>query len=236
MKKLLTVISGVLALNFLVLVGALGYLRANGKIDREKVMAVKDILFPKPVEDAAPTTQPAGPTTRQFVQLEELLAQQSGRPATEQVDFLQQTFDAQMAHLDRRQRELADLQKQVDLAKEQLARDRGVVDTQRKELETREQQAARLASDKGFQDSLALYKSMPGKQVKAIFMTLDQQTVQQYLQAMEPRAATKIVREFKSPEEQAFIQKVMERMRNTQLAQEQSQRPQPQQPQASNRE
>jgi len=212
MKKLLNVIVLALAANFLVLAGGVGYLRYTDHLDREKVLAVKDILFPKPVE-AAPTTQPADPTTQPMLKLETLLAQQSGRSASEQVEFIQHTFDAQMAQLDRRQRELADLQRQVDLAKQQIARDRGAVDEQRKTVESREQQAAKLATDKGFQDCLSLYRSMPGKQVKTIFLSLDDRTVGQYLQAMEPRAAARIVKEFKSPEETQFIQKVLERIR-----------------------
>jgi hypothetical protein len=54
---------------------------------------------------------------------------------------------------------------------------------------------------------------MPGKQVKTIFMTLDDETIQQYLQTMQPRSAGRIIKEFKSPEETARIQKVLERMR-----------------------
>ena len=54
---------------------------------------------------------------------------------------------------------------------------------------------------------------MPGKQVKTIFMSLDEETMRQYLQAMEPRVAAKIMKEFKSQEETARIQKVMEAMR-----------------------
>jgi hypothetical protein len=70
-----------------------------------------------------------------------------------------------------------------------------------------------LADDKGFQDSLALYNTMPGKQVKTIFMSLDDATVQQYLQSMTPRSAGRIVKEFKTPEETARIERVLERMR-----------------------
>jgi Mg/Co/Ni transporter MgtE len=118
-----------------------------------------------------------------------------------------------MAQLDRRQRELTDLQRQVELAKEQIARDRGALEEQRKAVDNREQQATKLETDKGFQDCLALYRSMPGKQVKTIFLSLDQQTVAQYLQAMEARTAGRIIKEFKSPEETQFIQKVLERIR-----------------------
>jgi hypothetical protein len=214
MKKLFNVIVLTLAVNFLAVAGAVVYLRADGRINRERVFAIKEILFPAPAtQPSEHTTRPADPTTQPLLRLEELLSKQTGRSAAEQVEFIRHTFDAQMAQLDRRQRELSDLQRQVDLAKEQLARDRSSLGQQKGALEAREQEAARLESDKGFQDSLAMYKSLPGKQVKSIFMTLDDKLVGQYLRAMEPRASARIVKEFKSPEEAQFIQKVMERIR-----------------------
>jgi hypothetical protein len=225
MKRFFNVTVLALAVNFLVLAGGVAYLRLTDHLDREKVFAIKDILFPPPPAPA-PSTQPADPTTQPILKLEELLAQQSGHTASEQVEFIQHTFDAQMAQLDRRQRELADLQRQVELAKQQIGRDRTALDEQRKEVATREQEASKLATDKGFQDCLALYRSMPGKQVKTIFMSLDEKMVGQYLSAMEPRAAARIVKEFKSPEETQFIQKVLERIRQQQPA------AQPTQPQA----
>ena len=232
MKRLLNVIVLALAVNFLIVAAGVGYLRFNGSLDRAKVMAIKDVLFPPPAPEE-PTTQPAEATTRPTLKLEELLAQQSGRAAGEQVEFIQHTFDAQMAQLDRRQRELTDLQRQIDLAKEQIARDRDALDEQRKVVDNREQQATKLETDKGFQDCLALYRSIPGKQVKTIFLSLDQQTVAQYLQAMEARTAGRIIKEFKSPEETQFIQKVLERIRQPTTAPAPAQQQQPAPTQAS---
>lgn len=221
MKKLGSVIVLTLAINFLAAAGGIGYLFQTGKLDRAKIFAIKDLLFaPPPAE--APTTQPAADdaaaTTQPVNSLDKLLAQASGRTAGEQVEFIQRSFDAQMALLDRRQRELADLQRQVDLSKQQMEKDRLALEKARTELATRQQQATKLATDKGFQDSLALYNTMPSKQVKTIFMTLDDTAMKQYLEAMQPRAAARIIKEFKTPEEVARIQKVMESMRLAQQA------------------
>ena len=41
---------------------------------------------------------------------------------------------------------------------------------------------------------------MPAKQTKAVFMTLQDETIIQYLQAMQPRTAARIMKEFKTPE------------------------------------
>ena len=59
---------------------------------------------------------------------------------------------------------------------------------------------------------------MPPKQVKQIFATLDDQTVVNFLQAMEPRTAAKIIKEFKTDDEVARMQKVLEKMRQAQAS------------------
>lgn len=218
MKKLLNVIALTLAMNFLAIAGGVAWLYQSGQIDREKITAIKQIVFPPPdnAQGAEATTQPGdadSATTRPMLQLEELLAQHAGHAPGEQVEFIQNAFDAQMAELDRTRRELNDLARQVELARQQAMRDRLALTRETSELADREALAAKLAADEGFQDSLKLYTSMQAKQVKTVFMTLDDETVRNYLQAMQPRQATKIIREFKTPDEMKRIETVMEKMR-----------------------
>jgi hypothetical protein len=213
MKKLWNVFVLTLAINFLAVAVGVGYLYGDGRLDRRRIDGIKALLYPPPTTQPA-ASQPADAAPREPVlKLGELLEQKSGLTVSEQLSFLQQTFDARMAELDRRQRELADLQRQVDMANSTLARDRGALEEEKRQLAGREQLAARLAGDKGFQDSLKLYQSMPAKQAKQAFMTMDDETVKRYLQAMEPRGAAKIVREFKAPDELQRIQRVIDQMR-----------------------
>jgi flagellar motility protein MotE (MotC chaperone) len=213
MKKLWNVFVLTLAVNFLAVAVGVGYLYNDGRLDRKRIDAIKAVLYPPPATQPA-ASQPADEGRPEPVlKLGELLEQKSGLTVSEQLSFLQQTFDARMAELDRRQRELADLQRQVDMANSTLARDRAALEDEKRQLAEREQLAARLAGDKGFQDSLKLYQSMPAKQAKQAFMTMDDETVKRYLQAMEPRGAAKIVREFKTPDELQRIQRVIDQMR-----------------------
>jgi flagellar motility protein MotE (MotC chaperone) len=108
---------------------------------------------------------------------------------------------------------LSDLKNQIDLANSKLASDRAALEADRKKFTDQQAQAKKAASDQGFQDSLNLYNSMPSKQVKTIFMTMGDEAVLQYLQAMEPRTAGKIMKEFKTPEETERAQRLLERMR-----------------------
>jgi len=215
MKKIFSVIALTLALNFLALAGGVGWLVGTKKIDGEKINAIREIVFPKEAPASDPTTQPVVDATPQpsTVKLEELLAQKSGRNATEQVEFIQRTFDGQLQTLERRQRELLDLQRRIDLARDQLAKDRKSQDAREKSFETRAEEQEKLLTDEGFQASLLLYNTMPAKQVKSVFLGLEDDTVMRYLQAMQPRTASKIIKEFKTPEELARIATVLERIR-----------------------
>jgi glutaredoxin 2 len=216
MKKMLTVLVLALALNFIAAAGGVGWLYRTGHLDKSKLKQIREVLFPPPPPPAPVQNVADEATTRPSLRLEEMMAKLTGRSAAEQVDYIQHTFDAQMLQLDRRQRELADLQRQVDLANQKLAQDRQAFEQQQQALVAREQEASKLETDKGFQDTLALYTAMPSKKVKEIFLTLSEDTVEQYLDAMEPRTAAKIIKEFKTPSETAFIQRVLERMRMSQ--------------------
>lgn len=218
MKKILNVLSLTLAINFVAVAGFVAYLYRDGRLDRARITAIKEILYPPPPPEI-PATQPVTDQLAQpTMKLEELLAKTAGRPAAEQLDYIRKSFDSQMAQLDRAHRELLGLNQQIDQARGKLNEERKALDEKEKKLADREQQSQRLASDQGFQDSLSLYQTLPAKQVKTIFMGLDDAVVIQYLQAMESRTAARITREFKSPEESQRLSRLLEKMRQPQAA------------------
>jgi hypothetical protein len=217
MKKLLNVLAWTLAINFIAVLLGVAYLYRDGRLDRTRIAAIKQVLYPPAPLEEAPTTQPVTDAlARPTMKLEELLAKTAGRPAAEQLEYIRKSFDSQMAQLDRAHRELLDLNQQVEQARLKLNDERKMLDNQAKTISDREQQSQRLASDQGFQDSLTLYQTLPAKQVKTIFMGLEDATVIQYLQAMESRTAAKITKEFKTPEESQRLLRILERMRQPQ--------------------
>ena len=214
MKKLLTVVILTLALNFLAAVGGIAFLFQNGTLSKDKITAIKAVLYPATTQAAGDDKKDApDATTQPTLRLEELLAKVSGRPAGEQVEFLQRTFDGQMALLERRQRELEDLRLKAEAAKAEASGLLAQVDARQKKLDAREKALKAQGEDKGFEDSLTLYNSMPAKQVKEVFMSLDDATVTKYLRAMDAGKAAKILKEFKTPSETERVQRVMEMIR-----------------------
>jgi hypothetical protein len=217
MKKIFSLLVLVLALNFLALGGGVGYLVQSRRLDKAKIGKIREVLFPPHVAAAATQPSPPAPTPSPM-NLASLLNEHPNRSVIEQVDFIRKTFDAQMLQMDQRRRELMDLKRQVDLASQKVLADRAALEKREKALTAKEQEAQRLQNDQGFQDALALYTVMPSKQVKTIFMNLSEQTVQGYLTAMDTRTAGKIIKEFKTPDETAFIEKVLERIRQAQVS------------------
>jgi hypothetical protein len=213
MRRLLNVLVLVAALNFLAVAGAATWLVRAAHVDRQKLIAIGEVLFPKPPAPEVTLATEEPPASQPSQKLAALLDEKSGRTAAEQVEFIQRTIDAQLAQMDRRQRDLEDMQRQVELARQQTARDRAALERDRLALASLHEQTAQLQSDQGFQDSLELYQGMPARQVKTIFMTLEDATVRRYLEAMAPRKAASILREFKTPEELARVQQVLEAMR-----------------------
>jgi flagellar motility protein MotE (MotC chaperone) len=217
MKKILGVLVLTLAINFLIVLGGVGWLMSSGHLDRDKIARIKDVLFPTSAPTSQPTSQPAAidpASTQPAAQLDRLLARVSGRPAIEQVEFIQTTFDQQMAIVDRRQRELIDLQRQIDIARAKLERDRASLAADRKALTDRQAAAAKAANDEGFQNSLQIYSAMKPKQVKAVFATMQDDDVARYLQALPTKLASKIIAEFKTPDELDRIKKIMDQIRS----------------------
>ena len=110
------------------------------------------------------------------------------------------------------------MQQQVELAQQQVRRDREAVERDRAAMAADRDRAAAAGADKGFQDTLAMYGTLPPRQVKAIFATLPDDAVQRYLQGMEPRQAAKVMKEFKSPADAERLKRVLENIRQSHAA------------------
>lgn len=220
-KKLGLVVLLMLALNFLAVAGGVGYLVGTGKLDKEKGEEIVKILFPEPVPTSQPTTQPLDADLGDpLVSIDELLMKTAGKSAAEQNDFIRATFDSMSAQLDRQRREVFDLRRQVDLAQQQLSKDLELLAARQKSLDDRETKAESDSKDEGFQKALAVYDAMQAKQVKSVFMSLEDDVVVRYLQAMEPRRVSSIIKEFKTPEELSKAQLLLEMMRKNDVTQD----------------
>ncbi|MEM6313303.1 MAG: hypothetical protein AAF743_04415 [Planctomycetota bacterium] len=218
-KRFLTAVVFIMALNFVAAVGAAAYFWTSADMDGDKFTAIQEIMYPaeEPTTGELETVEDDLPPTS-LEQLESLLAVDTTLSAVDRVDAIEEAFTARVEALDRRRRELRDLKAQLRIAQENLLIDRTKVEEMAALLETQTTEAQRLAEDAGFRDTLKLYEGMKAKQVKNVFLDLDDETVVQYLTAMNPRAANKILGEFKTPGEVVRVRQLMELMRQRELA------------------
>src|SRR5438309_1472978 len=147
MKKLLNILLITLGVNFLVAAGGVAYLFKTGALTKEKITAIKVMLGPATTQAVVEKKDQIDATTRPTMKLEELLAKVSGRPAGEQVEFMQRTFDTQMTQLDRRLQELRSLQGTMKTDQEKLDGLQKKLDVQQKKLDEREKVLATEAQD-----------------------------------------------------------------------------------------
>ncbi|MGF1632335.1 MAG: hypothetical protein ACFCVE_00655 [Phycisphaerae bacterium] len=218
LKRILSAITMALAVNFLLLAGAAGYLWTSAGVDREKIDAMKAVLWPEPTaEDSAEASGEETEADGPIDQLTALLDAKSDLPDDYDAAGARTLTPEAVAELDRRRRELLDMRRQIEMARAQLAQQRAEIERREQALADRQALWTATARDEGFQQTLALYEGMSSKQVKELFMQLDDNTVISYLRAMEPRKAAKLVKEFKSPPEVERITRIMESMRLAQL-------------------
>lgn len=214
-KKLGIVVLLVIALNFIASAGGVAYLFATGKLDKDRVQAIGKIVFPDAPPASQPATQPtddARPSDPLF-QIDELLEQQAGKTASEQVQVVRDAYEKLAAQLDRQRREVVDLRRQVDAAQAQVVTDRADLAKREQSLADRVAARERENKDAGFKRTMAIYDEMKPNQLKDLFTGMDDATVARYLQAMDAGRVSRIVKEFTSPEEKVRAQRLLDRLR-----------------------
>lgn len=217
MKKILALLTTLMAMNFVAVIGFLAFLGATGHLGRGNIENVRLALYPP---TSQPASQPASqPTTAEagsggpLAELEQDLAKLANRPANEQMEFLRHSVDEQMGQLDRRAREVDDLRRQVEAARAQLALDRQAVELREKALASREATAADQEKDDGFQKELALYATLPPAQVKKLISAMDDDLAARYITALPSRVSSKVLKEFQTADDTTRLQAIMEKIR-----------------------
>jgi hypothetical protein len=213
-SKLFRAIVYVFALNFLFLAGGIGYLKQSGRIDSEKLEAIRKMLF----DDGSAATEPStsqpstAPANGLGNRLDQVLAEHAHQPVAEQMQFLRQGVDNLRAELDRSARELADRESNLENRRVLLDERARALEERIKAFEKRVAEASQVAEDKGFQDTLERYIALPAKDAKELFLKMDDSDVVRYLQAMDARTSARIMKEFKSPAEMDRLGKVLQLM------------------------
>ncbi|MGN6367265.1 MAG: hypothetical protein ACTHN5_03300 [Phycisphaerae bacterium] len=226
MKKIGTLLSLLCIMNVLAAAGLVGYLFGTGRLDKQKVGAIVAIVqhkgapekFNEKIADMlnppAATNPATAPATQPGLADGGTPDPTLGASAQDRLAIAAQAMQQERLRLDARAQELRNqqdllVQKQADVE----AALKKITD-QKRAFEQQVAAAQKKAVDDNFQKSLDLYNELKAKQVKDLFVAMDDPNlVASFLQAMDTSRAGEIIGEFKSPSETDFIRKVLDRIR-----------------------
>ena len=204
------------------LIGALallGYLAGTHRLSGARIAAVKNV-FAMTVEQQRAAEEQATGKANEAEDEAAKLARSSGLgpvSAAESLAAQQERDEMMLRQLERTRREIEDLQRNLQLTRQRMEREKKELQTARDEAATRFDAIQKQLDDEGFRTAVQLYEQLPAKQVKQMFMTMveSQETEQvvAFLEAMEPRKAAGVLREFKAVHEVPRAVELMERLR-----------------------
>jgi hypothetical protein len=218
MKMLWTVVSFLAVVHLLALAMFVGWLRYSGRLNEQRVLAVKD-MFSKTIEDAAEDAAAA-----------EAAAAQEARDAADEARRVDPPISsAETVHyvsMIKQQEEQAKrrLEGEIRALQLQLEQRSRALDDRERRLDLRDERwrAANQAdverrTDEQFLKTVKLYESIPPKQAKQMLIELvdggDLEQAVAYVDAMNPRAAAKIIKELKTDTEVELATELLEALR-----------------------
>ncbi len=219
MKAFGQAISIIAVLHLIGAVMLIGFLGATDRLSRDRVAQVKAIFMPtltaeKQAEELAATKAKAADEEAAR------LARASGLGPTSVAERLtqQQEHDEMtLRQLERTRQEIEHMLANMSLTRQQMQRERNELIAARDEANQRIEAIRQQKNDEGFKATVEMYSNLPAKQVKQVFMNMmDQKQTDEVvaaLEAMEPRKAAGVLREFKAVHEVTRVVELMERLR-----------------------
>lgn len=221
MRSLSIAVVTLVVVNLLAVAALGGWLHTTGRLSRERVDKAVSLFTPTLEEEAAQAEQAAvaeEEAKAMAVQLARLEAVADGPMTTDdRLHQQQQRDELAEARVQRLQRDIADLQRQLEIAQAQIAKDRARLIEERTAFD--EAVAAQQAAeqDENFQQAVRTYEQLKPRQVKQMFQTMmaegrsDQ--VVSYLAAMQIRKSAGVLKEFKEEAEIAQATALIEALR-----------------------
>lgn len=222
MKSLWTALSLLLLLHAMALVGFVGWLKVSGRLDRQRLVRTREIYtltLAQEKQQAEQATQLASETKAKALEAARLesIAANGAVSLAERLKADQQADDMAMQRVERLQRDIADLRRQLVLAKDLLAKQKAELEAQRQEFEAAAKRERDLHDQADFQQAVQTYEQLKPRQVKEMFQTLIKEgktrDVIDYLAAMQLRKAAAVLKEFKTPEEIPQATDLVQRLR-----------------------
>ncbi len=199
-KGLYHLLALVAIVHLLVLVGLAGYLLASGRLDRQRMDAVVDVLRGGRLPSTPVVARPASPQTQPAPELSQTTIARN----LEQDEIARRLFEQRRREIDDRLRLTQAIRLEVIRRQEELAR---------RSEEFRRQMVEQFQQS-GFQKELELLESVSGKKAKEVLIGKKESEAVRLLTAMDVRTGKKIIEACKSPEEMAWVSRILDRVHN----------------------
>ena len=234
MKRIWAIISILAVANLLALGGFIGWLKSSGRLDKDRMVRLKELFGPTIAQEKAQRDEADAKNLEATRKAEEDL--KSLRPPINAADRLELSAQGEEV----RRQQLASLEKQVDLLRASLARDAADVSRNRDQL-TQDQAAfeamrKRVLEQEGsaqFKKTLSTLQDLKADQAKKALKEMIAMTpaptgsastihsgldlVVSYLNSMDSRSRVKIVNEF-IQDDPKLAADLLERLRTRGLA------------------
>ncbi|HVS70109.1 MAG TPA: hypothetical protein VHQ47_02525 [Phycisphaerae bacterium] len=222
MKKIASFLSLLAIFNLLALAAVIIYLSSTNRLDGAKAHAIADllrhqgeppalrekladILDPKPAATAPATQSAATQSSDGDIPL--------AASAQDRLDFARQAMEQERLRLETQAQDLQHRQELLEREQAAFAQKVDALEKDKKDFDARVAAASTKTKDDNFQKSLALYDQMKPDQIKEIFVGMQPDVVADFLLAMDPSRAGKIIGEFQTDQEQKYIASVLELIR-----------------------
>lgn len=203
MKTIFKVIAVVAVVNVLAAAGVLGWLIGTHRISGQRLREVKQV-FATTLEQEKAKEEEEAKKAEQLKAQTETQARLSGLDgsgsAAERLVEEQQRNELLLRQLERTRQDIKSLSDNLMLTRTRMEREKSELLTARTDLTARLNEMEKRLNDAGFKKAVALYESLPAKQVRAMFDDLmtrgKTEEVVAYLEAMQPRKAAGVLKEF----------------------------------------
>ncbi len=216
MRSAWNIVSFLAVVHLLALAMFVGWLGYTQRLDRERLLAVRDLFAPTAMEARNALEEAAGAAERQRLDERARTPRPTGDSARG-VRFVAESQERAGQMQERLAVEAALLRQQLAGREQDLARREAEFEDRRRAWERSRRAELERRTSEQFAKTVKQLESVPPKQAKRIIVELinagkmDQAVM--YLDAMAPRATTKVIRELKTDQETQLATELLEKLR-----------------------
>lgn len=213
MKSLWSVVSFLAVVHLLALLGFLGWMYGSDRLSLERVRTVRE-LFAMTMTDEKMQKEEQERDSTVNPERDSSMFQMS---STRQIELLTDVQRQELLATQRMKDESEMHARQFSLLNQKIASEREEFEEERRRWEEATGADRERKTNEQFTQTVIQYESLPAKQGKQVLIELinsgNREQAVAYLDAMKPRATSKILKEFKSPEEIILAAELLEELR-----------------------